>query len=207
MDRELERPPPGEADPARRELFAAEVDRLMDRLYGTALRLARDPDDAEDIVAETVTSAWARLDQLREPEHLEGWLFQILNNTFVSLRRRRRSREDCETSIEHEHGGTGFSLYQMLHQPGANPEEQFLNGLLREDLQRALDAVPDPYRVAIVLVEIQGYTYDETARLLGVPKGTVRSRLSRGRALLQQGLWEQAREAGLVDEKGGETHR
>lgn len=98
----------------------------------------------------------------------------------------------------------GFSLYQMLYQPGANPEEQFLNGLLREDLQRALvDAVPDPFRVVIVLVEVQGYTYDETAGLLGVPKGTVRSRLSRGRALLQSELWEQARDAGLVGEKDG----
>lgn len=191
---------------ARRRFFEQEVERLMDRLYGTALRLSRNPDDAEDLVAETVGKAWTRLAQLRDPECLEGWLFQILNNTFISTYRRRRTRQDMEVESEYagleESGTVDFSLFQQLHQPfllwWGTPEEQFLNDLLQDDLQTALDSLPDAFRVVIVLVEVQGYTYEETANLLDVPVGTVRSRLSRARALLQKALWSQAQEAGLV---------
>ncbi len=190
-----------------RRLFEQEVSRLMDRLYGTALRLTRNSDDAEDIVAETVSRAWTRLDQLRDPQRMEGWLFRILNNTFVSEWRRQQSRRRIEANAEdvdpaESPEAANFSLFQKLHQPfllwWGTPEDQFLNELLQEDLQKALDTLPDAFRVAIVLVEVQGYTYDEVARLLDVPLGTVRSRLSRGRAMLQKALWEQAIEAGLV---------
>ncbi|MEX0731761.1 MAG: sigma-70 family RNA polymerase sigma factor [Aquisalimonadaceae bacterium] len=201
--------PTGESRQARRRYFEDEVSRLMDRLYGTALRLTRDPDDAEDIVAETVGQAWSQLDKLRDPQHFEGWLFRILNNTFVSAWRRRKARNevaldsDVDTSPSEEADETeNFSLFRQLHQPfllwWGTPENQFLNALLQEDIQTALDALPDAFRVAIVLVEVQGYTYDEVSQLLDIPLGTVRSRLSRGRALLQRALWEQGREAGLV---------
>ncbi len=96
---------------------------------------------------------------------------------------------------------TDFSLFQQLHQPfllwWATPEEDFLNGLLREDIQRALDSLPDSFRVVVVLVDIQGYTYEQAATQLDVALGTVRSRLNRGRGLLQKALWRQARDAGL----------
>lgn len=196
----------GQQATARRRFFEQEIERLLDRLYGTALRLSRDPDDAEDLVAETVGKAWIRLEQLRDPECLEGWLFQILNNTFISTYRRRRTRQDMEVESEYagleESGAVDFSLFQQLHQPfllwWGTPEEQFLNDLLQDDLQTALDSLPDAFRVVIVLVEVQGYTYEEAANLLDIPLGTVRSRLSRARALLQKALWRQAGEAGLV---------
>lgn len=189
-----------------RETFQREVERLMDRLYGTALRLTRDPHDAEDVVAEAVGKAWSRLDQLRDDERLEGWLFRILNNTFVNTWRRRRCRQDRETELDaagtNDEGEEDFSLYRKLHQPfllwWGTPEERFLNELLREDIQAAIDNLPDAYRVVVVLVEIRGHTYEEVATLLNIPLGTVRSRLSRGRALLQEALWGQARDAGLV---------
>ena len=191
----------------RKAFFEEQVTRLMDRLYGTALRLTRDPDDAEDIVAETVSRAWSRLDSLREPERFEGWIFHILHNTFVSAWRHRKYRGRFETSPEDERAGDDageeeFSLFRKLHQPfllwWGTPENEFLNELLREDIQRAIDSLPATFRVAVVLVEIEGYTYQEVADLLEVPLGTVRSRLYRGRALLQRALWEQARDAGLT---------
>lgn len=196
------------ARPGRRA-FEREVERLMDRLYGTALRLARDPHDAEDIVAEAVGQAWKKLDQLRDGERLEGWLFRILNNTFVNAWRRRRSRQDREIGLDaagtDEEGEFDFSLYRKLHQPfllwWGTPEERFLNDLLREDIQAAIDSLPDAFRLVVVLVEIRGHTYEEVAALLDIPLGTVRSRLSRGRALLQKALWTQAREAGLVTQR------
>ncbi len=190
----------------RRELFETRIEQLMNRLYGTALRLARDPNDAEDVVAETIAKAWSRLGDLRDMEQFDSWLFRILNNTFMSTCRRRRCRQDREVSVDEDGGeapaeAANFSLFQHLHQPfllwWATPEEDFLNGLLREDIQRALDSLPDTFRVVIVLVDMQGYTYEQTAAQLDVPLGTIRSRLNRGRGLLQKALWRQARDAGL----------
>lgn len=193
------------ADATRRR-FEREIERLTDRLYGTALRLARDPDDAEDVVAEAVGRAWARLHELRDWRTFEGWLFRILNNTFVSLWRRRRCRQDLEIGLEPDDadapGEQRFSLFEQLHQPfllwWGTPETHVLNGLLREDIERALDDLPDAFRVIVVMVEVEGYTYREASEALGIALGTVRSRLSRGRSLLQASLWERAREAGLV---------
>lgn len=191
----------------RREAFEQEVERLMNRLYGTALRLARDPNDAEDVVAEAIGKAWSRLGDLRDMQQFESWLFRILNNTFISTCRRRRCRQDREVSVEADAGEgsaevSDFSLYQQLHQPfllwWGTPEDHFLNDILREDIQHALDSLPDTFRVVIVLVDIQGYTYEQTAGQLDVAPGTVRSRLHRGRSLLQKALWRQARDAGLA---------
>ncbi len=190
----------------KRRCFEQEVSRLMNRLYGTALRLTRNPADAEDIVAEAVGRAWSKLDELRDIGQLEGWLFRILNNTFVDAWRRRKNRQDREDTLEGTEfdtpGAPDFSLFQQLHQPfllwWGTPEEHVLDGLLREDIERALDDLPDEFRMVIMLVEVQGYSYQEAGELLQVPLGTVRSRLSRARGLLQKSLWQQAREAGIV---------
>lgn len=203
--------PPGESEREarrreRRAFFAAELERLMDRLYGTALRLTRNADDAEDIVAETVAKAWRKLDELKDTRCFEGWLFHILNNTFVSEWRRRRCRQRLEdetpASTPGEAEALAFSLFERLHQPfllwWGSAEEQFLNDLLHEEIEAALDALPDAFRIVMVLVEVEGYTYAEAAEILGVPLGTVRSRLNRARGLLQRALWEQAEAAGLV---------
>lgn len=190
----------------RRRFFERQIEHLADRLYGTALRLARNPDDAEDVVAEAVAKAWSRLDELRDVEHFEGWLFRILNHTFISLWRRRRCRQDRETRLDlsdpDDTGPAQFSLFEQLHQPfllwWGTPEKQLLDALLREDIEAALDALPDAFRITMVMVEVQGYTYREVSELLDVSLGTVRSRLNRARSLLQAALWERAREAGLV---------
>lgn len=170
----------------------------MDRLYGAALRMTRNGADAEDLVAETLTKAWANLDGLEDPQCFEKWIFRILANTFVSDRRRRR--ETPATELEREEG-EAFSLFDNLHQPfllwWGNPEQRFLDKLLREDVERALHDLPEPYRLVVILVEVQGFTYAEAAETLEIPIGTVRSRLSRGRSLLQRALWRQARRVGL----------
>ncbi len=195
----------------RRRFFEAEVQRLLDRLFGTALRLTRNRSDAEDLVGETVARAWASLADLRDLRTFEAWIRRILANTFISHWRRRRA--EPEVSIDADADDTldaddGFSLFERLHQPfllwWSTPEEMLATKILREHLERALDALPDVFRITIVLVEVEGHTYPEAAELLGVPIGTVRSRLSRARALLQRSLWEQARDAGLL---GGSSTR
>ncbi len=197
----------------RKQRFEDEVMRLMDRLYGTALRLTRNTDDAEDVVAETVSKAWSHLDDLDDLDCLPGWLFRILNNVFVGEWRKRQTRqrlwEDAKQAGDLD-SPEDFSLFQKLHQPfllwWGTPEDAFVNDLLHEDIQRALDSLPDEYRVAIVLIEVQGYTYNEAANLLDVPVGTIRSRLSRARSLLQRALWTQACAAGLRSETGDSGH-
>ncbi len=194
----------------QRQWFEERLEPLMDRLYGTALRLTRHPDDAEDIVAEAVGQAWRRLDTLRDPRRFEAWLFHILTNTFISEWRRRRSHpQDTPEGHDTDHlEATEFTLFQQLHQPfllwWGSLEEQFFNSVLEEELQAALDALPDPFRLVIVLVEVQGYRYEEVSRLLGIPLGTVRSRLNRARGLLQKALWQQARDAGITSGHQGE---
>lgn len=188
-----------------RQFFAAEIDRLADRLFGTALRLTRNRDDAEDLVAETVARAWAKCSELEDPRCFDAWIQRILANTFVSAWRRRRSSPEIAIGPDGGHGeeGTPFSLFEKLHQPfllwWSSPEESVIARLMREDIERALDGLPDAFRIAVVLVDVQGHSYPEAAELLGVPVGTVRSRLARARALLQRSLWEHARDAGLLD--------
>ena len=184
--------------------FAEKVERLTDRLYGTALRLTRNSDDAEDLVAETVAKAWAKLGGLSDPQSFDAWIQRILTNTFVSEWRHRRASPEVAMEPEPEDGGDEpFSLYEKLHQPfllwWTTPEEEVIAKLLREDIDRALDVLPDAFRIAVVLVDVEGYSYGEAAELLGVPIGTVRSRLARARAQLQRALWQHGKDAGLLE--------
>ena len=191
-------------DAGLHSFFAGNVERLTDRLYGTALRLTRNSDDAEDLVAETVAKAWAKLGKLSDPQSFDAWIQRILTNTFVSEWRHRRASPEVAMEPEPEDGGDEpFSLYEKLHQPfllwWTTPEEEVIAKLLREDIDRALDVLPDAFRIAVVLVDVEGYSYGEAAELLGVPMGTVRSRLARARAQLQRALWQHGKDAGLLE--------
>jgi len=194
-----------------RKTFAAQVERLADRLYGTALRLTCNRVEAEDLVAETVAKAWAKLDELRDAQAFDGWIQRILSNTFMSQWRRRRACPEVAMEAPDDGEDEPFSLFERLHQPfllwWTNPEEEAMRNLLREDMDRALDALPDVYRIAVILVDVLGYSYAEAAQNLGVPVGTVRSRLARARAELQRQLWRHAQDAGLVGGAAGELSR
>ncbi|WP_366653692.1 sigma-70 family RNA polymerase sigma factor [Fodinicurvata sp. EGI_FJ10296] len=185
----------------RRRIFKAEVERLMDRLYGTALRLTRNPSQAEDLVAETLGKAWAGMAGLQDTQCFEKWVFRIMTNTFISERRRQRDVSFSEVTDTDDDGDEPSSLFDRLHQPfllwWGNPEQQLLDKLLREDIEHALDSLPDSFRLVVIMVEIQGASYAEAADTLGVPVGTVRSRLKRGRARLQAALWRQAAQRGI----------
>jgi len=195
-------------DDSDRDFFRAEIERLMDRLYGTALRLTCNAADAEDLVSEAVIKAWANIGDLADRQAFPKWLFRILTNTFVSDRRRAR-HETSETIIGAD-GEETFSLFEKLHQPfllwWSNPEQELINKLLREDLEHALDQLAAEYRTVVVLVEINGHSYAEVAEILSIPIGTVRSRLSRARSTLQRALWKQAQAAGLQSNARNKEH-
>jgi len=180
----------------------------MDALYGTALRLTRDANDAEDLVAECVAKAWSSIGSLTDRTRLRPWLFQILRNHFISDYRKaavRPTLTSLDERIEQEGDGEVVSL--LNEQPDeflkwwADPETEVANKLLGEQIMAAIDGLPEAFRVTILLVNVEGLGYDEAAAALGVPPGTVRSRMKRGRTLLQKALWEQARDAGLALDK------
>ncbi len=187
----------------KREFFESAVSRLMDRLYGTAMRFTRNASDAEDLMAESLEKAWNSLDGLQDRNSFDGWMMRILSNTYISQWRRQKSYDEifdddpCTADLDDRN-----SLYAKLHQPfllwWGTPEQTFINDLLVEDIERALDAISDAYREVVVMVEILGFTYKEASESLEVPIGTVRSRLNRGRRILQAALWQNARDAGIV---------
>jgi RNA polymerase sigma-70 factor (ECF subfamily) len=193
-----------------KDAFEAQVLAILGPLHGVARRLTKNNADAEDLVAESVTRAWRARASLADAGAFRAWMFRILNNTFVSDLRKRQARPHEELLVEDSGGEeSGFSIFERLHQPFllwfATPEQEFLDKLLREDLDRALGALPEHYRVVVVLADVEGLKYGEIAETLDVPLGTVRSRLARARSSLQRTLWSVARDRGLQVSEAGTT--
>jgi RNA polymerase sigma factor (sigma-70 family) len=183
--------------PARdRAWFEQATLEALPELLGLARRLTRNREDAEDLAAEAITRAWLHRDTLRDCERFSGWVIRILTNLFLSQRRSEATHPHESLDLEED-----FSLFERLHQPfllwWGSAEQEFLDRLLREDVVRAIEALPEPFRIVVVLADIQGYPYGEIAESLAIPMGTVRSRLARGRALLQKALWQHACDSGL----------
>jgi RNA polymerase sigma-70 factor (ECF subfamily) len=188
-----------------REFFEKQVVELLGALQGVARRLTSSEAEAEDLVADTVVRALRALDSLECEAAFRAWMFRILNNTFISDCRRAGARPRTEPlpdadALEGE-DSEHFSLFEQMHQPFllwfGNPEQAFVDKLLREDLERALAALPEHHRVIVVLSDLEECSYAEIAQTLDIPIGTVRSRLARARGALQKALWDQAGEYGL----------
>ena len=185
--------------------FSRAIEETMDALYTVALRLTRNGADAEDLVAETVAKAWTAFGQLEDRERFRPWVFRILHNSFISDYRKKRVRpieaSDVRVGACEEDEDDIFSLLETMPHDflvwWGNPEREYVNKLLGDDIRKAIANLPEAFRVTVVLVNVEGLSYDEAAEVLGVPAGTVRSRMKRGRTLLQKSLWEQATVAGL----------
>lgn len=188
--------------------FGSGVEQNIDALYSVALRLTRKNADAEDLVAETVAKAWSAIGNLDDQDRFRPWLFRILHNTFVSDYRKKAIRP-VEASFD-KGDNSEDELASLLTEQSddflvwwSNPERAYFNELLGDQLLTAIDELPDAFRSVIVLVNVEGFTYDETAEVLGIPPGTVRSRMKRGRTLLQKALWKQR--PGSQDDTNHET--
>ncbi|MDH3620989.1 MAG: sigma-70 family RNA polymerase sigma factor [Gammaproteobacteria bacterium] len=184
------------ADQATKAFFGDGIERHLDALYSVAIHLTRSNADAEDLVAEAVAKAWAAIDTLNDQARFRPWIFRILHNTFVSDYRKKSVRP-LEASID-SNDNAEDDLANLLGEQSddflvwwSNPEREFFNNLLGQTLMDALDDIPDAFSTVIVLVNVEGFTYDETAEVLGIAPGTVRSRMKRGRTMLQKALWHQ----------------
>jgi RNA polymerase sigma-70 factor (ECF subfamily) len=171
---------------ASRARFERDVIPFMGQLYPAALRMTRNSNDAEDLIQETFAKAFAGFHQFKPDTNLKAWLHRILANTFInSYRKKRREpvqdlgadfQEDWQTSRD------------PLTPPVASAETQALERLADSEILRALRELPAEFRVAIYLADVEGYPYREIADIMGIPLGTVMSRLHRGRAKLRQRL-------------------
>jgi RNA polymerase sigma-70 factor (ECF subfamily) len=166
------------------DAFASEALGYLDALYATALRLTRNRADAEDLVQDTYVKAFRFADRFKRGTNLKAWLYTILHNTWRN-RRRDASREAVEVDSDR--------VEQAAAQPGGpaaldTPERILMRATLDADLQAALDSLPEAFREAVWLRDVDEFSYAEMAEMLGIPIGTVMSRISRGRRLLFERL-------------------
>lgn len=178
------------AIPEGRRLFESLAHRHLAPLNSFALKLARNRDDAEDLVSDTYLRALERWEQFRPGTNMRAWLFTILYHIFVSRKRRVSAREVLSTDDPDSPIGPETIVGE------ADPEGAFYDSFIDEEIVAAIEALPSEYRSAVLMSDVHGMRYADIAEVLGVPEGTVKSRLFRGRRILQGRLREYAAEEG-----------
>jgi len=179
--------------------FADQAMEHMSSLYTAALRMTRNPSDAEDLVQETYLKAYRAFNSFQEGTNLKAWLYKILTNTFInSYRAKKRRPEESDLDDVED-----LYLYRRLGgleaaTAGRSAEDEVLDHFTDDDVKAALEALPEQFRMAVLLADVEGFSYKEIADILEIPIGTVMSRLHRGRKALQKALLDFGLERGLT---------
>jgi len=193
----------GKRKPAesKREQFEALTYPHLDALYSTALRLTRNQFDAEDLVQEACLRAFRFFDKFETGTNFKAWIFKILMNTFINQYRKKArtpAHVAFENNVEHVYSEPGRTRESMLQQDGAAHEYADLFG---DEVNAALQKLSEEFRLVVILCDVEEFAYKEIAEILGIPMGTVMSRLSRARAQLQNYLREYAEQEGFIKKK------
>lgn len=170
---------------------------FVDALYNTAYRMTRNAADAEDLVQETYLKAYKNFDKFEPGTNLKAWLFRIMKNTFINNYRKQQlvpPQSDFAAIEESFESQVAEEATRKIR----NPEDELLEDVLDEDVQRAMDELPEDYRMVVVLADLEGFSYKEVSEILEIPLGTVMSRLYRGRKLLETALLLYAHEHGYL---------
>ena len=191
------------ADPAS---FAEDAMPFMDQLYSTALRMTRNPADAEDLVQETFLKGYRAYERFEAGTNLRAWLFRILTNTYINSYRKKQRRPD-ETELDEVEE---LFLYRRLAGRdggdfGRSAEDELFSHFTSDVVKDAIEELPEQYRMAVLLADVEGFAYKEIAEILDVPIGTVMSRIHRGRKKLEKQLYEYAREHGFAADDEPQT--
>jgi RNA polymerase sigma-70 factor (ECF subfamily) len=181
------------------ERFERDVLPLLPNLYGAALRMTRNPTDAEDLVQDTYLRAFRGFGGFQEGTNLKAWLYRILTNSFInSYRKKQREPQIVE-------GPEDLDEWYLFDKLGGrnvelSAETEVLDRIPDEAVKAALESLPENFRLPVLLADVEGFSYKEIAEIMETPIGTVMSRLHRGRKALQKALWDTAKERGLIDE-------
>ncbi|HXR44059.1 MAG TPA: sigma-70 family RNA polymerase sigma factor [Pseudolysinimonas sp.] len=181
-----------------RSLFEEQAIPFMDQLYAAAMRMTRNPADAGDLVQETYAKAYAAFAQFEQGTNLKAWLYRILTNTFINGYRKnqRQPYQNAIDDLEDYQLGSAESLTQGRSTRSA--EAEAIDHLPDSDVKEALQSIPEDFRLAVYLADVEGFSYQEIADIMRTPVGTVMSRLHRGRRLLRDLLADYARDRGFA---------
>jgi RNA polymerase sigma-70 factor (ECF subfamily) len=179
--------------------FAEQAMEYMSPLYSAALRMTRNPADAEDLVQETYLKAYRGFGGFTEGTNLKAWLYRILTNTYINSYRSKKRRPD-ETELDE---AEDLYLYRRLGgleavAAGRSAEDELMDFFTDQEVKDAIESLPEQFRIAVLLADVEGFSYKEIAEIVDVPIGTVMSRLHRGRKALQKRLFDFASQRGLV---------
>ncbi|MEI6038904.1 MAG: sigma-70 family RNA polymerase sigma factor [Actinomycetes bacterium] len=187
----------------RKERFERDAMQYTNQLYAAAMRYTKNPSDAEDLVQDTYAKAFVSFHQFQEGTNLKAWLYRILTTTFINNYRKDQRRPLQSNAGEVE----DWQLYESASHTsdqGKSAEDEVLEGIADLDIKNALAQMPEEFRMAVYLADVEGFSYKEIADIVGVPTGTVMSRLHRGRKLLRESLADYAKNRGFTNVKGGE---
>ncbi len=172
------------------------------QLYTAALRMTRNPADAEDLVQETFLKAYRAYHTFEAGTNLKAWLYRILTNTYIN-KYRKESRRPSEVDLGELEDMYLYRRIGSEHSAGSarSAEDAVLEGLVEADVKKAVESLPEAFRLPVLLADLEGFSYKEIAEILDIPIGTVMSRLHRGRKALQKALWEFAGRRGLLPDE------
>ncbi len=181
----------------RRRLFEEQALPFMDQLYGAAMRMTKNPADAADLVQETFVKAFAAFGQFEQGTNLKAWLYRILTNTFINVYRKKQ-RDPYQGTIDELEDWQLGGAESATSTTTRSAEAEAIDRMPASAVKDALQAIPEDFRLAVYLADVEGFAYQEIADIMKTPVGTVMSRLHRGRRLLRELLADYARERGIV---------